>query len=666
MPVKRILVTGGSGDLGRVLCERAVAAGYDVTATYLNHPEYVRAGQPIRLDLSDAAAVQALLDRTNPAAIIHTALNQNVPNPVLHIVEAAKNLYTLRHPDTRLIVMSSDMVFDGTAAPYAEEAVPAPLAPYGRGKAESEQYGDLVVRTSLIYDFESPNKQIDWLIASINRGQKCRLFSDEFRSPIWVVTLADALIELIDSDIHGVLNIAGPQVLSRLELGWNLLEALGYDPEPFIEVASQAGLGRPPNLTLNVSRALRLLRTPLLTIDEARAAWLYRKASHQPPSAVSGRPTAMKIETLAIHAGRKPDPATGAIAEPIYLSTTFERAADGTFPHGYVYTRSENPNRAALEACLQALEGGTTAVAFSSGLAAAASILQALPQGSHVIAPNDSYMGTKNLLRQITTLRGLDVSFVNMTDLDAVRAAIQPDTQMIWTETPSNPLLKITDLTRVAEIAHSINALCVCDSTWCTPVIQRPFTFGVDVVVHATTKYFGGHTDVLGGAIIFRQGNEFSALVRQIQVTLGAVPSPFDCWLILRGTATLPWRMRGHSENAMRLATFLKQHPRVMAVHYPGLPDHPGHAIAARQMSMFGGMLSFEVQGGQAAAMAVAARVTLFTRATSLGGVESLIEHRASIEGPGTLTPDSLLRVSVGLEHPDDLIADLEQALAFT
>jgi len=374
----------------------------------------------------------------------------------------------------------------------------------------------------------------------------------------------------------------------------------------------------------------------------------------------------MKIETLAIHAGRKSDPATGAVAEPIYLSTTFERAADGSFPHGHVYTRSENPNRESLEACLQALEGGTTAVAFSSGLAAAASILQALPLDSHIIAPNDSYMGTKNLLRQITTLHGLAVSFVDMTDLDAVRAAIQPNTRLIWTETPSNPLLKITDLTHVAEIAHSINALCVCDSTWCTPVIQRPFEFGVDIVVHSTTKYFGGHTDVLGGAVIFRQDSAFSTLARQIQITFGAVPAPFDCWLILRGAATLPWRMRGHSENAMRLAAFLKQHPRVTAVHYPGLPDHPGHDVAARQMRLFGGMLSFEVQGGQTAAMAVAARVTLFTRATSLGGVESLIEHRASIEGPDTLTPDGLLRVSVGLEHPDDLVADLDQALTFT
>ncbi len=371
----------------------------------------------------------------------------------------------------------------------------------------------------------------------------------------------------------------------------------------------------------------------------------------------------MKIETLAIHAGRKTDPATGAVTEPIYLSTTFERAADGTFPKGHVYTRAGNPNRESLEECLRVLEGGTSAMAFSAGLAASASVLQALPLGSHIIAPNDSYMGTKNLLRQITVLRGLEVSLVDMTDLSAIQAAVRSNTRLIWTETPSNPLLKITDLTRVVEIAHSINALCVCDSTWCTPVIQRPFEFGVDVVVHSTTKYFGGHTDVLGGAVIFRQDSEFSTLVRQIQTTLGAVPSPFDCWLILRGAATLPWRMRGHSENAMRLATFLKQHPRVTAVHYPGLPDHPGHEIAARQMCMFGGMLSFEVRGGQAEAMAVAARVKLFTRATSLGGVESLIEHRASIEGPGTQTPDNLLRISVGLEHPDDLIEDLDQGL---
>jgi cystathionine gamma-synthase len=371
----------------------------------------------------------------------------------------------------------------------------------------------------------------------------------------------------------------------------------------------------------------------------------------------------MRIETTAVHAGREADPTTGAVAPPIVLSTTFERAEDGSFPGGYVYTRGNNPNRAALEACLTALEGGEAALAFASGMAASTSVLQAVGVGSHVIAPLDSYHGTKNALRDLGPVWGLEVSFVDMTDLDAVRAALRPNTKLVWTETPSNPLLKITDLAAVAEIAHAAGALCVCDSTWCTPVIQRPFEFGVDVVVHATTKYFGGHSDVLGGAVVFRQDGEFVTRVRQVQSLGGAVPSPFDCWLILRGASTLPWRMRAHSDNALQVAAFLHEHPKVAAVYYPGLPDHPGHALAARQMSGFGGMLSFQARGDASAAMGVAARVKLFTRATSLGGVESLIEHRASIEGAGTATPDNLLRVSVGLEHPADLIDDLDQAL---
>ncbi len=372
----------------------------------------------------------------------------------------------------------------------------------------------------------------------------------------------------------------------------------------------------------------------------------------------------MKLETLAVHAGRATDPTTGAVAPPIILSSTFERAADGSFPHGHVYTRTENPNRLALEDCLHQLESGSSAAAFSSGSAASAAIFQALPTGSHVIAPLDSYTGTKILLRDIFVAPMLETTFVDMTDLDQVRAAIRPNTRLIWTETPSNPLLKITDIAGVAQIAHRIGALCVCDNTWCTPVIQQPFKFGADVIVHSTTKYFGGHSDLLGGAVIFAEDSEFTARVKQIQVRVGAVPSPFDCWLILRSVATLPWRMRAHSENAVKVADFLAEHVQVETVYYPGLPTHPGHQIAARQMSMFGGMLSFTVQGGQAAAMNVAARVKIFTRATSLGGVESLIEHRASIEGAGTSTPDNLLRVSVGLEHADDLIDDLNQALS--
>jgi cystathionine gamma-synthase len=371
----------------------------------------------------------------------------------------------------------------------------------------------------------------------------------------------------------------------------------------------------------------------------------------------------MKIETMAVHAGRYVDPATGAVTPPIHLSTTFERQADGSYPQGYNYIRDNNPNRQALEQCLSELEGGVAAVAFSSGSAATMSVFQALRPGSHVIAPLDAYSGTSSLLREIFVPWNLSVTFVDMTNSSAVEQAVQPNTQLIWVETPSNPMLKITDIGQIADIAHRANAVCVCDNTWATPMGQNPFNYGADLVVHATTKYLGGHSDVMGGVAITKVDNEFFRRIKKIQKTGGAVASPFDCWLVLRGIQTLPYRMRAHSENAFKVATFLSEHPNVEVVHYPGLKHHPGHEIAASQMQLFGGMLSFQVQGGREKAFAVAAKVKLFTRATSLGGVESLIEHRASIEGVGTKTPDNLLRVSVGLEHPDDLIEDLAQAL---
>lgn len=371
----------------------------------------------------------------------------------------------------------------------------------------------------------------------------------------------------------------------------------------------------------------------------------------------------MRQETLAVHAGHIVDPATGAVMTPIHLSTTFERGEDGSFPHGHSYTRSSNPNRAALEESVRLLEGGAAATAFSSGSAATMTVFQALAPGDHVIAPDDAYYGTAKLLRETFLPWGLDVSFVNMTDLDQVRDAVRPNTRLIWIETPSNPLLKITDIAAVAEIAHDNGARCVCDNTWATPVLQHPLALGADAVMHSTTKYLGGHSDVLGGALVAREDDSFFQKVRQIQTSGGAVPSPFDCWLILRGIRTLPYRMRAHSENAQAVATFLSQHPTVEAVHYPGLATHQGYAIAARQMSLPGGMVSFQVRGGRNEAMGVAARVQVFTRATSLGGPESLVEHRASVEGPETRTPENLLRLSIGLEHPDDLIEDLATAL---
>jgi len=371
----------------------------------------------------------------------------------------------------------------------------------------------------------------------------------------------------------------------------------------------------------------------------------------------------MKVETLAVHAGHSIDPATGAVAAPIHLSTTFERDVEGGYPRGFMYTRNNNPNRQALEQGVSALEGGAGAAAFASGSAATMSILQTLAPGDHVLAHVDAYYGTTRLLREIFLRWGLKADFIDMSDLASIKKGMRPNTKLAWMETPSNPLLKIVDLAAVAEIVHQAGAVCVCDNTW-APVLQRPFDLGADLIMHSTTKYFGGHCDVLGGIVIAREENDFLQKIHGVQYEGGAVPSPFDCWLILRGMRTLPWRMRAHSENAMKVAAFLAEDSRIEKVHYPGLKSHPGYEIAKRQMSMFGGMLSCEVKGGRDAAMQVAAKTRIFTRATSLGGVESLIEHRASIEGPGTTSPESLLRLSIGLENAGDLIEDLEQALS--
>ena len=371
----------------------------------------------------------------------------------------------------------------------------------------------------------------------------------------------------------------------------------------------------------------------------------------------------MNIETIAVHSGRGVDPATGAVTPPIHMSTTFERDGDGSYPTGFVYGRVGNPTRNLLEECVRDLEGGAAAAAFSSGMAAIMSVFQALSAGDHVIAPQDIYHGTARLLKERFARWGLDSTFVDMTDLDQVRKALNPSTRLILVETPSNPLLKITDIQAVSELAHRHGISCVCDNTWASPVLQRYLDLGADLALHSTTKYLGGHGDVTGGIVVGAREDGLFEEVRNIQLDGGAVPSPFDCWLLLRGIRTLPYRMRAHSENAARVAAFLDGHPKVEEVFFPGLEGHPGHNIARSQMSLFGGMLSFRVSGGAEEAFAVTSRVSLFTRATSLGSYESLIEHRASIEGPGSQTPNDLLRVSVGLENPDDLIADLEQAL---
>jgi len=372
----------------------------------------------------------------------------------------------------------------------------------------------------------------------------------------------------------------------------------------------------------------------------------------------------MRIETIAVHAGGRVDPGTGAVTPAIHPSTTFEREPDGSYPRGFLYARNANPNRDALEACLAALEGGEAAAAFASASAATAAVFQALAPGDHVVAPLDAYHGTTRLLRETFSRWGLETTFVDMTDLTAVQKAMKANTRLVWAETPSNPLWKVTDIARVGEIAHAAGARYLCDNTTATPVLQSPLRLGADLVLHATTKYLGGHADVMGGAVVTRARDELFDRVRALQVSGGAIPSPFDCWLVLRGIRTLPYRVRAHSENALKVATFLARHPRVAAVHYPGLPAHPGHDVARRQMSAFGGMVSVEVRGDRARAMAVAAKLRVFTRATSFGGTESLVEHRASIEGPGTRTPENLLRLSIGLEHADDLVEDLDQALA--
>jgi cystathionine gamma-synthase len=370
-----------------------------------------------------------------------------------------------------------------------------------------------------------------------------------------------------------------------------------------------------------------------------------------------------RFETIAVHAGHGIDPATGAVTPPIHLSTTFERDADGSYPHGYIYARNHNPNRDGLEAALAALEGGAAGAAFSSGLAAVSAIFQGLAPGDHVVAPQDIYHGTANVLRHLFAKWQVQASFVDMTRLDAIAAAMRPATRIVWIETPSNPLLQCVDIAAAADIAQRGGARAVCDNTFASPALQRPLALGCDLVMHATTKYLGGRSDVLGGAVVTRADDAAFAAIRTAQLYGGAVPSPFDCWLVMRSLPTLPGRMKTHCANARRVAEFLRDHPKVSAVHYPGLLANPFHALARRQMSDFGGMLSFEARAGKDAAMAVAAAVEVFTRATSLGGVESLIEHRASIEGPESRTPPGLLRVSVGLEHPDDLIDDLAQAL---
>jgi cystathionine gamma-synthase len=368
--------------------------------------------------------------------------------------------------------------------------------------------------------------------------------------------------------------------------------------------------------------------------------------------------------TVCVHAARSPDAATGAVAEPIYLSTTFERDADGGYPRGYRYSREGTPNRTALEACVATLEGGAGAVAFSSGLAASMALVELLESGDRLVAPLGAYYGTLRQFTEHARRRGIVVECADFRDPHAVEAAAAGRARLLWVETPTNPLLNLTDLARVTAIGHEAGALVVCDNTFATPICQRPFDFGVDLVEHSGTKYLGGHSDVLSGVVIAREAGAVLERLRAWQTMAGAALAPFDCWLLRRSLATLALRVRAQCAGALALAGFLARHRAVEQVFYPGLPGHPQHALAARQMpGGFGAVLSVCIAAGREAAMRTAARTRLFTRATSLGGVESLIEHRASIEGPGSRTPQNLLRLSVGIEEPADLIDDLAQAL---
>ena len=396
--------------------------------------------------------------------------------------------------------------------------------------------------------------------------------------------------------------------------------------------------------------------------------------------------------TRAVHAGSEPDPATGAVVVPIYATSTFKQDGVGDLRRGlgegFEYARSANPTRSALERTLAALEApaghaAPRAFAFASGLAAEDALLRALLRpGDHVVVPDDAYGGTYRLIARVAGPWGVEHTPAHLADLDAVRAAVRPGaTRLVWVETPTNPLLAIADIAALAEIAHEAGALLVVDNTFATPYLQQPLALGADVVVHSTTKYAGGHSDVVGGALVVAAGAtapwtdgqggvgpDVTERVAFHQNAMGAVAGPFDAWLVQRGLKTLAVRMERHSDSAERVAAMLAAHPRVAEVLYPGLPSHPGHEVAARQMRRFGGMVSFRVRGGVEEALSVCKRAVVFTLAESLGGVESLIEHpgrmtHGSVAGTALEVPDDLIRLSVGLEDAEDLLADLEQAL---
>jgi cystathionine gamma-synthase len=374
------------------------------------------------------------------------------------------------------------------------------------------------------------------------------------------------------------------------------------------------------------------------------------------------------FETMAIHAGQEPEPRTGAVVTPIYQTSTYAQDAVGAPRLGYEYSRTANPTRDALQECLAALEGGRRGLAFASGLAAEDALLRTVCRpGDHVVIPDDAYGGTYRLFARVAQKWGLEWTAARISDLDAVRSALRPTTKIIWVETPTNPLLRIADLAGLSALAHDHAALLAVDNTFASPYLQQPLVHGADVVIHSTTKYVGGHSDVVGGALISRDDALGEELAYH-QNAMGASSGPFDAWLTMRGVKTLGVRMDRHCDNAERVVEFLSGHPRVSTVHYPGLPEHPGHEVAAKQMKRFGGMVSFRAAGGEDEAIAICNRAKLFVLGESLGGVESLIEHparmtHASAAGSPLEVPGDLVRLSVGIETVDDLVADLEQAL---
>ena len=369
------------------------------------------------------------------------------------------------------------------------------------------------------------------------------------------------------------------------------------------------------------------------------------------------------FKTICAHAGATPDPATGAVTSPLYFSSTFHYPPTGEYPLGHIYSRESNPTRASLETVLAQLEQGEDAAAFSSGSAAANAVFLSLRPRNHVIINFDAYAGIRAMLKDIFMPWGLEVTFSDLSDVSNLSKSIKPNTKLVWTESPTNPQLRIVDLISVIAICKQHQIKVAVDNTFATPALQNPIALGADIVMHSTTKYLGGHSDMTGGALISAKKDEMWERIRHIQHIQGAIPAPFDCWLLLRGIRSFVPRMALHISNAKAVATFLSTHPKVEKTLYPGLPTHAGHEVAKKQMSDFGAMVSFLVKGSKEDAIKIAQRVKVFTNATSLGGTESLLEHRKSVEGPDSLTPDNLIRLSVGLEDVTSLIEDLKQAL---